>query len=77
MCLICWGTDCDTNTISYRVAVDDLIALQSLDAGTDGVPSFYLTNNSLADNVVDSLQHGDDGDHIRIRSMRAFPTSTR
>ena len=50
----------DANTFSDNVAVDDLIALRSLDAGTGGAPSLYLVNNSFADNVVDSLLHCDE-----------------
>ena len=50
----------DANTFSDNVAVDDLIALRSLDSGTGGAASLYLVNNSFADNVVDSLLHCDE-----------------
>ena len=42
---------------SDNVAVDDLIALCSFDAGTGGAPSLNLVNNSFADNIVDSQLH--------------------
>jgi len=63
----------DANTFSDNVAVDDLIALRSLDSGTGGAPSLYLVNNSFADNVVDSLLHCDGGNHIVNLSASTTP----
>ena len=63
----------DANTLSDNMAVDDLIALRSLDAGTGGAPSLYLVNNSFADNVDDSLLHCDGGNHIVNLSASTTP----
>ena len=63
----------DANTFSDNVAVDDLIALRSLDSGTGGTPSLYLVNNSFADHVVDSLLHCDGGNHIVNLSASTTP----
>ena len=63
----------DANTFSDNMAVDDLIALRSLDSGTGGAPSLYLVNNSFADNVVDSLLHCDGGNHIVNLSASTTP----
>ena len=54
----------DANTFGDNDFGDDLIALHSLNAGTGAAPSFYLGNNSNADNRADSLLHCDGGDHI-------------
>ena len=63
----------DANTFSDNVAVDDLIALRSLDSDTDGALSLYLVNNSFADNVDDSLLHCDGGNHIVNLSASTTP----